>query len=115
MHPWFATAIVDIDGQKVVRAVGELDLTDASVLLETIVEIPSSAGPVVVVDLDQLSFIDLAGVRALRQAADCLERDGRRLVVRNAGGCVERVIALSGLADRFLDQQVPPQREPGCG
>lgn len=101
MHPWFATAIVDVDGQKVVRVGGELDLADASSLLNTILNIPGTA---VIIDLDQLSFIDLAGVRALRQAADCLEREGRRLLVHNARGCVERVIALSGLADRFVEE-----------
>lgn len=113
MHPRFATAIVDVDGQKVVRAGGELDLADASSFLDTVLNIP---GSVVIIDLDQLSFIDLAGVRALRRAADCLERDDRRLLVRNARGCVERVIALGGFADRFLEEYpARNQAAPGCG
>lgn len=77
---------------------GELDLTGAGAVEAALLQV---GGSTVVADLRGLTFIDGAGIRALLRAKRCIEAQGCRLLVRNAGGIVRRIIALAG-ADRLL-------------
>jgi anti-anti-sigma factor len=54
---------------------GELDLAAAPVLTDAIAE-SVDAGGAIVLDLDTVTFIDSAGIRALLQVADLLGDDG---------------------------------------
>ena len=56
-------------GQLILRLAGELDVSDADAVRTALID-AVRAHPAVVVDLSELSFIDVAGMRALRNAYD---------------------------------------------
>jgi anti-anti-sigma factor len=54
-----------------------------------------------VVDLSELTFIDVAGLRVLAVAADRLGREGRRLILTRPNPNVIRLLRLAGLGDHI--------------
>ena len=68
-------------GVPVVSIDGELDLTTASTLEETLFTLPDHTPDPVIVDLGRCSFIDLRGLRVLLAARERLERSNRPLVL----------------------------------
>jgi anti-anti-sigma factor len=96
-------------GRAVVRAVGEVD-TYTAPLLQACLD--SQAGrpdvQVLVVDLEQVGFLDAAGVTVLVRVQRHCRAHGARLVLRRPGDRTRRLLQLTGLADL-----VPT--EPGGG
>jgi anti-anti-sigma factor len=76
---------------------GELDVATAPRLQRTL-QAAQEATPHVVVDLRDVTFIGIAGVRAITAASDRARRAGQRLAVVN-GTHAARVFALTGLWD----------------
>ena len=73
------------------RVQGELDLATAPIVarrLETLREQRTD----VVLDLDELAFIDMSGLRMLRAAADDAARDGWAFTVTDGSAAVRRLI-----------------------
>lgn len=68
-------------GVPVVAVTGELDLTTASTLEETLLSLPDHSAEAVIVDLACCSFIDLRGLHVLLSARERLERSNRPLVL----------------------------------
>jgi anti-anti-sigma factor len=96
---------VDVDRTgpvTVVRASGEVDLATAPVLEESLKEFPPG-GPLVVIDLSAVGFLDSSGLSVLVQARQRLERadgtNGVRLVVTRP--VIRRVFEVTGLAEVF--------------
>lgn len=89
-------------GAGVVRVcvVGELDRAGA-VALEQVLRSACSDRGATVLDLDELTCIDIAGARTLRAAAGQACQHGRRLIAVNARPEVEKWLRLMGL-DRQL-------------
>jgi anti-anti-sigma factor len=82
----------------VVRPSGDLDLATWGDL-EALLEIASSsAAPVVVVDLAEVTFIDASGLAILERAGDRLREQNRQLILRNPSEQVIRLLEISGLA-----------------
>jgi anti-sigma B factor antagonist len=81
-------------GPVVVRVSGELDLATAPQLAAAL----RDAGPRVIVDMSELQFVDVAGVRPLRDATAA----GQRIGVRGATRQARFVLEMTGLA-RVLD------------
>lgn len=84
-----------------IRASGELDMSTTAALAERLNEVLSSAGGIVVLDLEHLEFIDVAGIRCLVHAANRSRADGDRLRIAPGNGQIERVLTLTGLARRL--------------
>lgn len=84
------------DEAVVVSVAGEVDLVSAP-RLEAALAAAAAAGPAaIVVELDQLGFIDAAGVSVLLEAAtDCRSR-GRAFALRAVPPLARRVIELLG-------------------
>jgi anti-anti-sigma factor len=94
------------------RVSGELDISNAEDLLETLVEPLRSEGDVTL-DISGLRFVDSSGIRVLLQAARDLEGRGW-LVMRDPQPAVLRVIELMGLERlQNLRVSVGEEREPG--
>jgi anti-anti-sigma factor len=88
------------DGLVVVRAAGEVDMTVSPVFEQTLVDAATThAGGRVVVDLEQLRFLDSSGVHALVKGYHAAAGAGGSLTVRNATGVVARVLHITGVAD----------------
>jgi len=87
------------------RVQGELDLATAPIVarrLETLREQRTD----VVLDLDELAFIDMSGLRMLRAVADDASRDGWAFTITDGSAAVRRLID-------FVQLEVPLPLERG--
>jgi anti-anti-sigma factor len=83
-----------------IRVRGEVDIATLPTLelaLEIIVDLAADA----TIDLSELTFIDVCGLRALARAAIRLRRAGRCLRLRGAGTRTRRILVLLGWAELF--------------
>jgi len=78
---------------------GELDTVSAPALSQRLGEVLAEPHVRVMLDLNDLSFVDSAGVSVLIKAKQTAEAGGRTLVLRRPTEQLERVFALVGLAD----------------
>jgi len=81
-----------------VRAFGELDLA-GSAELEIALRDATTSARLVVLDLSELSFIDLVGVRTIVDASARALSEGRRLILAFAPAHVQRLFTLAGVSD----------------
>ena len=88
----------------IVTAAGEIDIATGAGLRERLSELAASGRPLVV-ELDQVSFIDSAGLGALAGAAERAAAHGASLHVACARPQVRQLFRLTG-----LDRQIPLAR-----
>jgi anti-sigma B factor antagonist len=89
---------------------GELDLAAASSLEEELGQALESGSKVIVIDVTDLDFIDSTGLSVLVRAHQRAQETGLQLGLVNPGAQVERLLSLTGLAQRLtLDQSVSDQ------
>jgi anti-sigma B factor antagonist len=88
-------------GRVRVRLCGELDLASAPRLTECLRRL-SERREQVLLDLDELTFIDMSGLRTLLTAAEDASRDGWEFTVTRGSAPVRRLVALVR-----LDGQLP--------
>ena len=83
------------DGSLLVRASGEIDHANAGMLEEELGRALGCDASVIVLDLGDVDFIDVAGLRALLSAAERFREDGNRLSVwLGSGAAVRRLVEL---------------------
>ena len=84
----------DASGARVVKLIGEIDLSNADTLGDTLAAFTGEGGHLVI-DLSALEFMDSSGIAMLLRAA------GRAssVEVRNPSDVVRRIIECTGLAD----------------
>lgn len=93
-------------GQAYVLAVsGELDLAAASSLEGELNQALESGSQVIVIDLQNLEFIDSTGLSVLVRAHQRAQESNLQLGLVNPGAQVERLLSLTGLAERLALQQ----------
>ncbi len=78
---------------------GELDVVSAPELQHMLDDVLGQPHARVMLDLNELSFVDSAGVSVLIKAKQRAETMGRTLVLRRPTEQLERVFSLVGLAD----------------
>ena len=81
------------DGRVRVRLRGELDLAGAPAVTERLQGLRERR-EAVLVDLDELEFIDMSGLRALVLAADGAADEGLTLTVTRGSPAVRRLLEL---------------------
>ncbi|MEU4792513.1 STAS domain-containing protein [Micromonospora tulbaghiae] len=79
------------DGARVLAAVGEIDMSNASAFADALAEAVRPDGGPLVVDLTKVEYLDSAGLAALFPHA------GRIALI--AGPLLEPLLTISGLAD----------------
>jgi anti-sigma B factor antagonist len=84
---------------------GELDLASVPVLRGALRDAISHGSSRLIVDADELSYIDSSGVHCLVEAAAEADAHGGQLVVRNANGIVMRVLTMTGVDAMLLEPQ----------
>ena len=104
-------------GYATVTAAGEIDIATVAQLRERLFELAASGRPLVV-DLDQVSFIDSAGLAALVGAARRAAAHGASLHVICARPQTRQLFRLTGLdrqipLARTLDGHWSPWQRPG--
>ena len=91
------------DAQGVVLTLsGELDLSSAPELERQLNAVLAEAHPRVVLDLEELSFVDSVGVNVLFRGKKTADSAGVQLVFRRPTAQLDRVFALVGVVD-WLD------------
>ncbi|MFL6136925.1 MAG: STAS domain-containing protein [Frankiaceae bacterium] len=85
--------------QVVVALAGELDLASAPFLLERLSSLDGggSRPARVLIDAGSLTFIDVAGVRALCALADALAAAGTSVALRRSTPQLDRLLRLLGI------------------
>ncbi len=78
---------------------GELDTATAPELDERLAEIMATSSGRVLLDLQDLKFVDSAGVTVLIKAKNESEASGRELVLRRPTAQVHDVFAILGLVE----------------
>jgi anti-anti-sigma factor len=101
----------DSDGRAVLAVAGAIDLQTRERLLEAGRKALSQGPSALVLDLDDVSFIDSTGIGALVElghdaadasdGADDDESERGGLVIRNPSARVLRILEISGLADAW--------------
>jgi anti-sigma B factor antagonist len=102
-----------LDGRAVVSLQGELDLSAVRRLQDVFAA--SEAADVVAVDLAELSFVDLTGIRVLHEAHQAATRRGARVVFVSPGQPVMKVLRLIELDGLELsdDRTILEASDPG--
>jgi anti-sigma B factor antagonist len=97
------------DDGRVVRLSlsGELDIANATALELELQHAEARRPPVLVLDLSQLRFLGVAGLRAILDAARRARNDGRQVVVSNPVPHIVRLFELTA-----IDQSVELLRTP---
>ncbi|MFD5633473.1 STAS domain-containing protein [Streptomyces sp. NPDC127077] len=89
-------------GDTHVRVEGELDIAGAPALTSALARCVEQPGNITV-DTAGLVFIDAAGIRPLADTQALCRRLGREFRLVSASAAVRRVVTLTGLAERLLD------------
>jgi|1185.fasta_scaffold604036_1 anti-sigma B factor antagonist len=84
-----------VDGVTMVRPTGEIDMATAPRLSACL----SSLTGRVVVQLDEVTFLDSSGISVLVGAHHRLESDHGELVIRRPNPIVRRTLELTGLGE----------------
>jgi anti-sigma B factor antagonist len=100
-------------GGTVITVAGEVDIATAPRLGHHLAPLAGSGRPVIA-DLDQVSFIDAAGLRVLAAAARQAAAAGGSLHVVSGRYQVRRVFALTGWTGRYRWPAPSPGPWPAC-
>jgi anti-anti-sigma factor len=96
-QPLFAVDAAEEGDTFVIRVKGELDLSQRPLLERALVESETSDARWVLLDLDQLTFIDAAGLYALHAASQRSAGNGHRLRLTRGSGGVAEMFRLTSL------------------
>jgi anti-anti-sigma factor len=102
----FAVRSERTDADEHVRLLGEMDLSVIGQVDREMLRAESTDAARIVLDLDELEFLDAAGIRLLLHVAARSRSNGGRLSIRRARSAqVQRVIELTGVGDAlpFVD------------
>jgi anti-anti-sigma factor len=100
MSDLFGVTSYDFEGGRIFALRGELDACTCRGLAEQLIGPP---GSLVVVDLDQLTYIDSSGLGAIHTAGRTTIRQGGTLVVCRPSPMVHRVLEITGLDTWVVD------------
>jgi anti-sigma B factor antagonist len=87
------------DRATVIALDGELDIASSPRLEEQIVRVLRSGAELVVLDLEDLKFMDVTSLRVLVSSHQQAQQSTKRLVLVNVGAQVRRLMILTRLID----------------
>lgn len=90
-----------MDGEVRLAVAGELDIASAPELLERIEQLELSHPHTLALDLAEVTFMDVSGMRVLLEVAQRAKSRKARFVIRNPRRCASRVFGLTA-----VDQQL---------
>jgi stage II sporulation protein AA (anti-sigma F factor antagonist) len=98
----FAVRSERVRGHEYVRVTGELDLSVIGLVDREMERAEATDATRIVLDLDDLEFMDASGVRLLLHLTARSESNGRRLrITRAEAPQVQRVLELTGVDERL--------------
>jgi len=93
----------------VISVSGELDLASSPALEEELDRVAASGTGLVIVDLRELEFMDSTGLSVLVKAHQRAEEQGKRFGLVNGSQQVQRLLTLTGVADRLTLVNAPEE------
>lgn len=93
----------------VIGVSGELDLASSPALQEELETGAASRADLVIVDLRQLEFMDSTGLSVLVRAHQRATEHGQRFAVVRGPQQVQRLLSLTGVADRLTLVDAPEE------
>ena len=90
-----------VDGITHLRLVGEIDLSSAHLMVDSIDQAVEAGATTVVLDFAGVTFVNSTGLGAMVAATKRLRSDGGDLVLRQFRGIPASALATTGL-DRFF-------------
>ncbi len=97
-----------VDGRTRLQLVGELDIATVGAVGERLARL-SERHQAVVLDLDELTFIDAKGARLVVEAAESARRDGWSFAITPGSRPVRRLFQLLEVADTLpYDGELTP-------
>lgn len=97
-------------GKATIIAVsGELDLASSPALQEELDGVAASNSDLLIIDLRGLDFMDSTGLSVLVRAHQRAEEQGRRLAIVKGPQQVQRLLSLTGVADRMTVVDSPEE------
>ena len=99
MQP-FEIDIIRRDDALVLVVEGEIDIATAPLLEQHLTDAVATDTPVVIIDLDRVSFMDSTGLQVL-VAHTLSEANGRRIRLTRGSPQVQRLFTVSGMLDHL--------------
>ena len=106
--------VEETDDAGILRLHGELDLASSGELEAELERLVGSGARPVIVDLRALEFMDSTGLSVLIKAHYRAEQSGARLVLVKGPPQVQRLLELTGVADRVTLADTPEQAQTGA-
>jgi anti-sigma B factor antagonist len=97
------------DRATVIAITGELDLASSPALQKEIDRAQASDATLLIIDLRQLDFMDSTGLSVLVRAHQRADEQGRRLAMVKGPQQVQRLLSLTGVADRLTVVDSPEE------
>ncbi len=113
MQSEFRVEVREMDGATVIMISGELDLATAPALEEEL-DRAAQSDRHLILDLRELDFMDSTGLSVLVRAHQAAEESGRPLSLVKGPPQVQRLLSLTGVAER-LNVVETPEDAPGEG
>ena len=112
----FSVTSEERDTAAYLRVSGEIDMATVPVLDERLLAAQSNGYAGIVVDLEQVTFMDATGLRSLLRAAGRARRDNKTFSAVKTPAIVDRMLKITGTAhlldaDPFLF--APSRDKPG--
>ena len=101
MQSHFRVEVQNQDQATVIAVSGELDLASSPALQEELDRVSASDSQLLIIDLRELDFMDSTGLSVLVRAHQRAEEQGRRLAMVKGPQQVQRLLSLTGVADRL--------------
>ena len=101
MQSHFRVEVQSKDQATVIAVSGELDLASSPALQEELDRVSASDATLLIIDLRELDFMDSTGLSVLVRAHQRAEEQGRRLAMVKGPQQVQRLLSLTGVADRL--------------
>jgi anti-sigma B factor antagonist len=108
----FRVEVTGDDALTVVTVSGELDLASSPALQEELERLSAAGGGRVIIDLRGIEFMDSTGLSALVRAQGQLEQAGRPLGIVPGTQQVQRLLELTGVAERLEFADPPEESGP---
>jgi anti-sigma B factor antagonist len=109
MQSHFRVEVANKGEAAVIRVSGELDLASSPALEEELARVSSSEASLVIVDLRDLEFMDSTGLSVLVRGHQRAAENSQRFGVVNGSQQVQRLLSLTGVADRLVLADTPDE------
>jgi anti-sigma B factor antagonist len=105
----FGVAVHNEDPARVISVSGELDLASSPALQQELDRTFDSELELLIIDLRELEFMDSTGLSVLVKAHQRAEESGLRFALVRGPQQVERLLTMTGVAERLTIVDAPEQ------